>query len=195
MSDEQLVVLTQAGDLHAFNQLIARRQAEIYRFLRRLLGNHEDALDLCQETLVRAYLKIGTLRQGSRFRDWVYQIALNLSRDRYRSAAGRVRAQPIEDEGPEGVRLAVSNHRALGLDQEMAQRGFMGVLDDVLRGLPDDQRDALLLREYHGFSTEEIAGITGVPAGTVRSRIFYGLRTVRRSLGQRGYTGTGQRGD
>jgi len=106
LSDEQLVALTQEGDLQAFNQLAARWEPDIYRFLRRTMGNRDDALDLCQEALVKAYLHIARLREGAKFKTWLYRIALNLCRDRFRSAGSRSAARTFQEEGREEALLA-----------------------------------------------------------------------------------------
>jgi RNA polymerase sigma-70 factor (ECF subfamily) len=186
MTDAELVSLSQQGSMDAFNSLARKWDANLYRFVRRMLGNEEDARDICQEALVKAYVNIGRLRDPSKFRAWLHHIALNLCRDWYRSPKARVRPQSYEEGHPveQWVVEEVGNPSAP--DQVVERAGTAEMLRDLLEKISDEQRTAILLREYQGFTSEEIAQITGVPAATVRTRIFYGLRSIRKMLRQRG---------
>jgi RNA polymerase sigma-70 factor (ECF subfamily) len=186
MTDEQLVALTQEGNLQAFNRLTARWQTSIYHFVLRVLGNQEDARDVCQEALLKAYLNIKRLRDGRKFKAWLHHIALNLCRDRFRSATARVHLRAYEEEGLDEKRIAAERAEEWSPESMATQGDLLRVLGDVLNQIPTEQRSALLLREYHGFTSEEIGEITGVPAATVRTRIFYGLRSIRKQLDRRG---------
>ena len=183
LSDAELVALTQRGNLQAFNSLAQKWDASLYRFARRFLGNDEDARDVCQEALVKAYLNINRLRDPAKFKSWVHHIALNLCRDRSRSARARRETTGYDETvvpNPDTIRRL-----AEGTDRE-AYRAVLGeVLEDVMSRLSDEQRTAILLREYHGFTSEEIGEMMGVPATTVRTRIYYGLKSVRRMLNER----------
>jgi RNA polymerase sigma-70 factor (ECF subfamily) len=187
LNDEQLVALAQQGNVAAFNRLSTRWESSVYRFALRVLGNREDARDVCQDALVKAYVNIARLREGKKFKSWVHHIALNLCRDRFRAAGAHAEHRAFDDEGPDEARIAVSRGETRSPELDAHRAGLADLLDQVLAVLPDEQRSAILLREYHGFTSEEIGEITGVPAATVRTRIFYGLRTVRRHLQERGY--------
>jgi RNA polymerase sigma-70 factor, ECF subfamily len=186
LSDERLVTLSQAGDTQAFNHLVSRWESAIYGFLRRALGDREEARDLCQETLVRAYQNIGGLRDGTRFKPWLYRIALNLCRDRSRTARARTAESTLDENGPDGLRLSSERAHALSPDRSVARGELVAELEAALAALPEEQREAILLREYQGLTSEEIGALTHVPAATVRTRIFYGLKSVRRRLSERG---------
>jgi RNA polymerase sigma-70 factor, ECF subfamily len=186
MTDEQLVVLTQQGNAKAFNSLAARWESSLYRFTLRTLGNPEDARDVCQDALLKAYQQIGRLREGAKFRAWVHHIALNLCRDRFRSPANRAETRSLDDqEHQEGaIARELASHSP---PQTRPERAVMlRTIEEVLHRLPAEQRTAILLREYQGFTSEEIGEITGVPAATIRTRIFYGLRSMRRMLQEHG---------
>jgi RNA polymerase sigma-70 factor, ECF subfamily len=186
MSDEQLVALIQQGNASAFNRLAERWEASLYRFTLRTLGNPEDARDVCQESLLKAYQQIGRLREGGKFKAWVHHIALNLCRDRFRSPAARAETRSIDDEEYQEGALA-RELAAFSPPQTRPERGvLMRTIEEVMGSLPAEQRTAILLREYQGFTSEEIGEITGVPAATIRTRIFYGLRSMRRMLQERG---------
>jgi RNA polymerase sigma-70 factor, ECF subfamily len=186
MTDEQLVALTQGGNTQAFNGLAARWEGSLYRFTLRTLGNPEDARDVCQEALLKAYQQIGRLREGGKFKAWVHHIALNLCRDRFRSPARRAETRSIDDEeykeGALAAELAAQSPSQIRPERAVLMR----TIEEVLGFLPAEQRTAILLREYQGFTSEEIGEITGVPAATIRTRIFYGLKSMRKMLDERG---------
>jgi RNA polymerase sigma-70 factor (ECF subfamily) len=191
LSDAELVALTREGNLQAFNSLADRWDTSLYRFAQRMLGNPEDARDVCQEALTKAYLNIQRLRDPAKFKAWVHHIALNLCRDRHRSVKARAVTRAYEEEAPGELEMAESRGKAEAPDQEAHRVGLAGVLGEVLKQLPAEQRVAILLREYQGFTSQEVAEITGVPSATVRTRIYYGLKTVRKMLQERGITEAG----
>jgi RNA polymerase sigma-70 factor (ECF subfamily) len=188
-SDEQLVSLSQSGDLQAFNRLAARWEASLYRFARRTIGNPDEASDICQEALTRAFQNIERLREGTKFKAWIHHIALNLCRDRFRTQQARAELRSLDDLDGESLRIASSGSSISGPDAEVTRANLYEILGAALEKLPVEQRSAIVLREYHGFNSEEIGEITGVPAPTVRTRIFYGLKSLRRELQARGIDG------
>ena len=193
LQDAELVVLAREGHVDAFNCLAGRWEPSIFRFTRRMLGNTEEARDVSQEALVKAYLNLQKLREPARFKAWAHHIALNLCRDRQRSRKHR---QPSESyvEGEPGELHVVEGGRSFKSPESDAhQSGLTGLVEEVLASLPVEQRSAILLREYHGFTAEEIGAMTDVPAATVRTRIYYGLRSARRQLKERGVTEAGLR--
>jgi RNA polymerase sigma-70 factor (ECF subfamily) len=181
MTDAELVALTQNGDVAAFNVLVGRWEGSLYGFVRRTLGDAEDARDVCQEALVRAYTNIKRLRDGGKFKSWIHYIALNLCRDRFRSARHR-----SEVSLEEGSAEEISGEDDAPSDRVAEETVLSGVLHAVLSRIPSEQRTSILLREYQGFTSEEIGEIMGVPAATVRTRIYYGLKTLRKALAERG---------
>jgi RNA polymerase sigma-70 factor (ECF subfamily) len=186
MSDAELVLLTQNGDLNAFNQLAGRWESSLYGFVRRTLGDAEDARDVCQEALIKAFRNIERLRDGGKFKSWVHYIALNLCRDRFRSPRGRAETVPFEEGGFTEAGDAPATARSRDTDRLAETTTLSDVLQSVLAELPAEQRTSILLREYQGFTSEEIGEVMGVPAATVRTRIYYGLKTLRRVLQDRG---------
>ena len=183
LSDEQLVALTQSGDPDAFNRLAARWQGPLYGFVLRTTGNATEAEDVVQETLVKAYRNLPRLREGAKFKSWVHNIALNLCRDRFRAAKVRGGTVALDDLGDS---LEAEAPTAPAADTGAEITSLRGALEGFLERIPLEQRTCLLLREVHGFNSEEIADITGVPAATVRTRIFYGLKAIRKQMNDRG---------
>lgn len=178
MTDAQLAVLSQQGNREAFGMLARRWDGPLYRYLRRVLGDSEAARDTCQEALLRAYANLHRLREPSHFKAWLHTIALNLCRDRGRSRAAReVALEDIDSVDPTARE-----------DRALDRVDLATVLDRMLARLPLEQRTAILLREFEGFTSQEIATMSGVPAATIRSRIFYGLKTLRGMLPEYGLT-------
>jgi RNA polymerase sigma-70 factor (ECF subfamily) len=188
MSDLELVAQSQQGDAEAFNSLVRRWDGSLFHFVRRMMGNDEDARDVCQETLVKAYVNIGRLRDPAKFKAWLHHIALNLCRDWHRSPKARIVALRFEEDRPDEARHADSSGTGRAPDRRAETAGLARMLSDVLAELPLEQRTSILLRECQGFTSEEIGQIMGVPSATVRTRIYYGLKLVRRLLRQRGIT-------
>ncbi len=188
LSDGELVARSQAGDARAFNSLVGRWESTLYAFVRRTLGDSEDARDVCQETLVKAHSNIQRLRDGEKFKSWIHHIALNLCRDRFRSAKGRAEMVSLDESGADELEHSGGLSASNRLDADMERASAQDLLAKVLGRLPEEQRASILLREYQGFTSEEIGDIMGVPAATVRTRIYYGLRSLRRELDERGLT-------
>jgi RNA polymerase sigma-70 factor (ECF subfamily) len=188
LSDGELVARSQAGDARAFNSLVSRWESTLYAFVRRTLGDAEDARDVCQETLVKAHTNISRLRDGEKFKPWIHHIALNLCRDRFRSAKGRAEMVSLDEGGAEELEHSGGLPTSIRLDADMDRASAQDVLASILGRLPEEQRTSILLREYQGFTSEEIGDIMGVPAATVRTRIYYGLRSLRRALDERSLT-------
>lgn len=182
MTDAELAIRSQGGDREAFGVLAERWHSKIFRFLQRLLGNEHDARDACQEAFLRAFVNISGLRQPEHFKTWMHQIALNLCRDRARSARGSSLREVELDEAT-ASRTPSAEPSPLDL---AGQRDLARLLSASLARLPVEQRTAIVLREYQGFTSTEISTITGVPAATVRGRIFYGLKAMRRLLNEQG---------
>lgn len=187
LTDAQLVARTQAGDVGAFNELAGRWEAALYGFVRRTLGDAEDARDVCQEALVKAYRNIRNLRDGEKFKSWIHYIALNVCRDRFRSPRARMDFVSYEEEGPERTPLPSG---ADAPDRAAESDSLGSLLADLLAELPAEQRTSILLREYQGLTSEEIGEIMGVPAATVRTRIYHGLSALRAAMRARGIEGT-----
>lgn len=175
-SDAHLVRLSGAGDRQAFDRLAGRWGSQLYRFLVRFVGDPEEARDVCQEALLKAYVNIGRLRTPEHFRAWLHQIAVNLCRDR-----GRVRRPTLVpiDEGDQAPAAELPSALPSPLSRAR-QADLRERLSRLLAHLSEEQRTAILLAELQGFTSAEISRITGVPAATVRSRVFHGLRALRR---------------
>jgi RNA polymerase sigma-70 factor (ECF subfamily) len=181
LTDAQLVLRARRGDREAFSSLAQRAGSTLVGILRRVLGDDEAARDAAQEALLRAWLRLDTLREPDQFRPWLHRIAVNLCRDRLRRAA------KFPQVGLEAVDLDRGGDGHPDSPHAFAERRDAAVaVRRALLRLPLEQRTAIVLREYEGYTSREIGELTDVPAATVRSRIFHGLRAMRAMLPDHG---------
>jgi RNA polymerase sigma-70 factor (ECF subfamily) len=177
--DEILVQRSKNGDKEAFDILVQRYRASLFRFVYHSLHNREDAEDISQETFVKAYFSLSQLRDNSYFKNWLFKIALNLVRDSKRAE----KRNPIisldsYSEGNDALAdLEEENINAPDEESELLIR-----LRKEIASLPSDLREVIILRDLQGFSYEEIAKIVGCPLGTVKSRLFYARQILREKL-------------
>src|SRR6188508_1086513 len=181
-TDEDLVARSKTGDTESFNQLIKRWERPIFALAYRTLGREEDARDVTQETFLRAFRALSGFKGDAKFSSWLYRIALNLCRDWMR----KERRAPLVAV-PEGV----------DVEQLAAERGPVETVEDLaarselsrevaraMESLPAEQRQAIILKEYHGLTFQEIADLMKCPLSTVKTRVYQGLTVLRRQLQQ-----------
>ena len=180
-TDEELVALATAGDLDCFNQLVARWERPIYALAYRTLGREEEARDVTQEAFLRAFRGLRSFRGDAKFSSWLYRITLNLCRDWIR----RERRAPIA-QMPEGVDpIEVADEHvspAESVEDLVARRELSDAVERAMAELPEEQRTAILLKEYHGLTFQEIADMLHCPLSTVKTRLYQGLSVLRRRL-------------
>jgi RNA polymerase sigma-70 factor (ECF subfamily) len=183
-TDEELVARSMGGDLDSFNQLVLRWERPIYALAYRVIGREEDARDVCQETFMRAFRALGGFKGQAKFSSWLYRITLNLCRDWIR----RQRRQPIA-QAPEGVDLldlATESTPTESIEDLVARREIGRAVQRAMAVLPDEQRTAIILKEYHGLTFQEIADLLDCPLSTVKTRLYQGLSVLRRQLADAG---------
>lgn len=163
LDDTECATRARRGDSKAFSELVTRYQDRIYRFLVRLMRSPDDALEITQDTFLRAYEGIASWCPDAPFKAWLFRIARNSAFDRLRRSK-LIAFETLDDDAdlpdPSGGPEALA---------ETAQR--YRLLDAALRRLPVDHREILLLREIEELSYDEIAAILHLNAGTVKSRI------------------------
>jgi RNA polymerase sigma-70 factor, ECF subfamily len=182
-ADWALVQQCATGDEVACTRLVTDHQRMVYQLGLQLLGDSQEALDLSQEVFLRVFRTLRQFRGQSTLRTWIYRIVVNQASNRLRWWRRRRRGQqvPIEDFGLERIELAESRSFALP-DRMLQQRETAGRVWAALSRLPFDQRTAVVLREIHGLSYEEIADSLGVAVGTVKSRLARARGTLRSTL-------------
>jgi RNA polymerase sigma-70 factor (ECF subfamily) len=178
-SDEELVEAFQHGDSSAFDLLVDRWDRKIQGAIYRILGPGEDVRDLSQEAFLKAYRGLRTFKKEARFSSWLYQIALNLCRDRMRRRRGRTHVSLDElDEG-----TALTSASAV---QDLENRDLSRRVARAMEDLPEEQREVIVLKEYQGLTFLEIADALDVPVSTVKTRLYRGLGLLRQRLEREG---------
>ena len=182
-----LIERARGGDTRAFEDLAQREERALYRHALRIVGTTSDAEDVVQDALFSAWRSIASF-QGVSFRAWLFRIATNRALDHLRA---RKRRPELPLEPPEDDEVTWTEPAAPGpdLNQLAGDREALALVETALAALPADQRTALLLRDVEGFPYEEIAVITSVEIGTVKSRIHRGRLAVRNALIARGWRG------
>jgi len=166
--DELLVRRAQRGERYAFEKLVERHEQRLYTLAARVLGSRDEAADAVQDALVRAWLALPKFRGDARFSTWLYRITVNAAHD-----ARTKRRDPPVEEPPDPV-----DPRDRFAEQELS-----GELQRALNALDETYRVAVVLYDVLGCSYAEIAELTEVPEGTVKSRIFRGRSELAERLG------------
>ena len=176
------------GDSAAFEKLVNERSGEIYGLLYRLTENAEEARDLTQETFLRAFQSINHFRGESDLRTWIYRIAINQARNRWRWWRRRRREATVSIDEPEigggrlGLVATLKSPTARDPEQHTLQNERERALQKALSGLRRVYRETVVLRDIEGFAYEEIANTLNISVGTVKSRLARGRQELRRKL-------------
>lgn len=163
LDDAECAALAQRGDGKAFSALVTRYQDRIYRFLVRLMRSPDDALELTQDTFLRAYQGLDRWRPDAPFKAWLFRIARNIAFDRLRRDKLVAFVELDEDTD--------TPDPAGGPDTLAETAQHFRLLEAALQRLPAEHREILLLREIEELSYDEIAAVLNLNAGTVKSRI------------------------
>lgn len=187
-AEEQFLERLRAGDALAFNRLVEERHGDIYALLYRLTEDPEEARDLTQETFLQAFRHLASFRGDADLRTWLYRIAVNQARNRWRWWKRRRRDRTVSLDAPvaEGMDAPLSAGLAgdEGLDPERQAlaREREVVLHAALQTLSRPYREVIVLRDIEGLSYEEVAATLDLNVGTVKSRLNRGRTELRRRL-------------
>lgn len=181
-TDLELVKRVQAGDKSAFDVLVLKYQQKVINLVTRYVHDPHIAMDVAQESFIKAYRGLKSFRGDSAFYTWLYRISINTAKNHLVSRSRRMPDDDIDAQEAEqydgGGML-----RDLGTpEHEMMTDEIRNTLTDAIEALPDDLRIAITLRELEGLSYEEISDAMDCPIGTVRSRIFRARESIEVEL-------------
>jgi len=184
--DALLIKAFQRGDKRAFDQLVVRHQDRIFNLCYRFLGDYEEANDSAQEAFLKAYGSLTAFRLESAFSTWLYRIAVNTCKNKLGSSAYKAKRKTVflDNPGPDEDRPLpgeIQNGAPSPLDR-MEEKETMRHIQTALDALPADLRMAVTLRDVEGLSYEDIAEITALNLGTVKSRIARARTELRNKL-------------
>jgi len=186
-SDRDLVATAVSGVEGSFEELVRRYQRPISAYVYRMVGNYESALDLTQEIFIKVYSSLRRYRSEFKFSTWIYKIAHNAAIDHLRRTATREQSLVM---GPENDQfdLPIESKR-LSPEQESERKERRGEIESVVRTLPANYRELIILRHSQDLSYEEIVEVTGLPLGTVKNRLFRAREMMRQQFVEKGITG------
>ena len=168
VEDADLNLKARKGDVDAFNLLVSRWDRRVYNYILRLVASREDALDLSQDTFLKAYQNLKKLEDVTRFAPWIFRIAHN-------EAYSLLRRRKPEVDADEGLPPDRANPREYPVELSLAAAA-------ALDRLTPDYREAVVLKVYQGFKFEEMSEILEIPVSTVKSRLYTALDLLKREL-------------
>jgi RNA polymerase sigma-70 factor (ECF subfamily) len=170
--DRLLVKKVQSGDKRAFDILVIKYQHRIMALISRYIQDSTEVQDIAQEVFIKAYRALADFRGDSAFYTWLYRIAVNTSKNHLVTMARRPPTQDVDVLDAEQFSDARGLRDMGSPDRLLQKEQLETVVYDAIKQLPDELREAILLREMEGLSYEQIATVMSCPIGTVRSRIF-----------------------
>lgn len=183
--DEDLIKLSLAGDTGAFEELMEKYQHKIYSLAYRYMGNEEDASDMAQEALVKAYRSLHGFKGDSSFSTWIYRITANVCIDELRKRKRTLHMisldEPVATMDGDEIERDITDHSPTA-DILYERKELEDYLQSLINTLKPDHKSAIILRDVMGFSYEEIAEILQCSVGTVKSRISRGRGILRKKL-------------
>jgi len=183
MDELELLKNLKSGQADAFKSLVDTYQEKVLNTCNRFLNNKEDAEDVAQEVFVTVFRSVADFRGDSKISTWIYRIAVTKSLDAFRKKSRKKRFAQIQrifgyKEGDEEMQIP-DNHNP---SKELEDKERAAILQNALNSLPENQRAAITLNKYEGFSHKEIAEILGTSVSSVESLIFRGKKNLHKKL-------------
>ncbi len=184
--DALLIKAFQRGDKRAFDQLVIRHKDRIFNLCYRFIGDYEEANDSAQEAFVKAYGSLKTFRLESTFSTWLYRIAVNTCKNKLGSSSYRAKRKTVSLDNPGNnevgaLPMEIQNGTPSPLAR-MEEKERRRLVQKALAALPAEFKMVVALRDIEGLSYEEIAQVTGLNLGTVKSRIARARTDLRNKL-------------
>lgn len=174
LTDEQLMFRVQEGHSASFDILVERYKIRLFNYLFRLVSNRDEAEEIAQEAFVKAYIHADKYKTIAKFSTWLYTIATNLVRNKMRSKSRKPTILSLWSKG----RYDGEEEKPIDIidagrspEEQMNDSELSDIINQAIEKIPDKYRTSFVLREINQLSYEEIAAVTGLKLGTVRSRI------------------------
>lgn len=164
--DRKIIERVLAGDTNSFNLLVWQWEKPIYNYIVRLTGDRDEAMDLCQDSFMKAYRELGNLKDRDRFSAWLYRIAHNACYSRFRKDKGKTFI-PLD---PDVAATRIPHENRLAVEKALGQ-------------LPAEQREVVVLKVFQGLRFDEIAAVQNAPVSTVKSRLYLSFDKLKSILG------------
>ncbi|MGQ0658173.1 MAG: RNA polymerase sigma factor RpoE [Chromatiales bacterium] len=182
-ADRPLVERVQRGDKKAFDLLVLKYQHKIVKLVSRYIRDPSEALDVAQESFLKAYRALPSFRGDSAFYTWLYRIAINTAKNHLLTLSRRPpEAELPTNGGDEEIKLEEMQREIETPENLLLTEEIRDTVFRTIERLPEDLRTAITLREMEGWSYEQIAEVMECPIGTVRSRIFRAREAIDHQL-------------
>lgn len=185
-SDLNLVKRIQNGDKSAFKDLVERYQNKLFSIAFGMVRQREDAMDLVQEAFLKAYRNLDKFEGTSAFYTWLYRITVNVCIDHIRKIKKRYEVdyddQKLVDSKIVGENTLLPSTLGINPDHNLRRKELLEQIDKALEKLSPNHRQAIILREIHGLSYDEIADVLDVSKGTVMSRLHHARKNLQTQL-------------
>ncbi len=184
--DAALVRAIQAGDMAAFDKLVLKHKDKLFNIVYWFLGDYQEANDCAQETFIKVFKSLKNFRFESAFSTWLYRIAINTCKNRLKSSAYMLKKKTVPLENPKSSRDGNPSSEIQDDSPspviELEKKERLMLIQKAINSLPEEQNKVVVLRDIQGLSYEEIADITGLNLGTVKSRLARGRLELRNKL-------------
>lgn len=181
-TDLELVRRVQSGNKTAFDVLVLKYQSKIITLVMRFVKDHHEAEDVAQEAFIKAYKGLATFRGDSAFYTWLYRIAVNTAKKHLISKSRKVVSDGVDAQDAEQFEGADKLKDFDSPESNILSDELRAVVIKSMDKLPEDLREAIVLRELDGLSYEEISQVMACPIGTVRSRIFRAREAIENDI-------------
>ena len=171
-TDKEIIERVKNGDKKAYDLLVLKYQQRVINLISRFVKNHADALDVSQETFIKAYKALPNFRGESAFYTWLYRIAVNTAKNHLTVQSRKITKSDYDVTEIEQIEGNMTLTEQTTPENLLIKDELQETVLNTIENLPEDLKSAIMLREIEGLSYEEIATVMECPVGTVRSRIF-----------------------
>ncbi len=191
MHSDSLIARAREGDKNAQGKLVQLWYKRIYNFSYKFFFDHDLAMEVSQKTFISMHKNIARLQEVTRFKSWLYTIAVNYCREEARKKKNN-RALSLDNmrpgESEESYRWEESHHRRENPERQLRHSELSDILQKCLMELSAEQREVVIMKEYEGLKFREIAETLNISENTVKSRMYYGLEGLKKILEEKKIT-------
>ena len=178
IADKEIIERVKNGDKKAYDLLVLKYQQRVINLISRFVKNYADALDISQETFIKAYKALPNFRGESAFYTWLYRIAVNTAKNHLTVQSRKITKSDYDVAEIEQIEGNMTLTEQTTPENLLFKDELQETVLNTIENLPEDLKSAIMLREIEGLSYEEIAAVMECPVGTVRSRIFRARETI-----------------
>lgn len=185
MHSDALMARAKQGDQHAQGRLVQLWYKRIYNFCYKFFMDHDTAMEVSQKTFISMCRNLPGLQDASKFRSWLYKIAVNYCREEARrtKAARSLPFDKVWDQQTENSPAWESSaQRHENPEHQLQHAELSDILQGALQELGEEQREVVIMKEFEGLKFREIAEVLNISENTVKSRMYYGLESLRKIL-------------